>query len=100
MKLTGKAKEGFLEFIHINEDRFQNYNFYKLDESMQNALIIEWFDSVGIYISTGYVCGDYKFSLKNEIKEPKFQEAYNYESLQEATEKAIEHANLIYNERN
>lgn len=89
MILTGKAKEDFLEFIHINEDRFQNYNFYKLDESMQNALIIEWLE-----------CCD-KLKSFNSFDNIFYREykLTGFKSRQEATEKAILKANEIYNER-
>lgn len=88
MILTEKCKGDFLEFIHINEDRFQNYNFYKLDESMQNALIIEWFDSIKYSKNTSLweYCFEYEYS--NSLK-----------TFKHIVEQSIIKANEIYNER-
>ena len=98
--LTGKAKEDFIKTKIGNE--------INLFESMlpiyKNALIIEWFDSVGIYISINYV--DFYDELRNNTGfetyvtnkglSVKFR---SVSSRQEATLKAIKKANEIYNSK-
>ena len=98
MILTGKAKEDFIKTKIGNE--------ISLFESMlpiyRNALIIEWFDSVGIYISINYV--DFYDELRNNTGfetyvtnkglSVKFR---SVSSRQEATIQAIKKANEIYN---
>ena len=70
----------------------------------QNALIIEWFDSVGIYISINYL------SIHSDLRKAKgFESLVCYKNLstmfrevktrQQATEKAIEKAIILYNEK-
>ena len=68
MKLTDKALEAFRKFIY---DKYR-YSIFEFEEHeiFVNALIIEWLDSVGIYISIPHLdkfgsfvndewCGDY-----------------------------------------
>ena len=56
MILTGKAKEDFYKYINIEDYKLFDYVRKKYaNEIVLNALIIEWFDSVGIYISINYV---------------------------------------------
>ncbi len=117
MELTEKCKEDFLEFVYYNEDCLSVNETNKkeiqdeasaylsnLDERFRNTLIIEWLDSVGIYISIEpyknlfdngnlYFCFkiiDYPYISKNNV----------YQSRQEATTEAIIKVNQIYNERN
>jgi hypothetical protein len=115
MKLTGKAKEAFEEWLRNSTYGHTNYGtgmcyinesareFLSLQSELQNTVIIEFFDSVKIYISINYV------KLNNEMqKEKGFQSLVSNKHLstmfrvistrQEATEKAIERANEIYNE--
>lgn len=56
MKLTGKAKEDFNKWLIEQYPIVRNINITedKLFVSLGKALIIEWFDSVGIYISINY----------------------------------------------
>ena len=118
MILTGKAKEDFENYIlnenlrhdsevlisvYNQETLFINYNNVK--ETLLNALIIEWFDSVGIYISINYV--DFYDELRNDTGfetyvtnkglSVKFR---NVSSRQEAIKQAIKKANEIYNNKN
>lgn len=101
MELNGKAKEDFnkwviqeypiLRHINITED--------KLFVSLSNALIIEWFDSVGIYIQID--CGNLKHDNTNNVYfqggvlKNEFGSVFN--TRKEATEEAIKKANEIYN---
>jgi hypothetical protein len=87
--LTGKAKKDFVyQCVLIYE------GFVSLPETCQNALIIDWFDSEGIYIS---------IQPKRIISEWIFDVLINEEidsvwsDRQEATTEAIKKANEIYN---
>lgn len=108
MKLTGKCKEDFLDYYWENYIKSIGIVGVKLEAEeffdslypiFKNALIIEFFDSVGIYIVTGL---DTAFSNKFEygidfIKKETifFDERFN--SRTEATNAAIEKANELYN---
>ena len=101
MILTGKAKKDFSKF-YIDNNYDLTINFKNLPEIYQNTLIIEWFDSVGIYISINYV--DFYDELRNNTGfetyvtnkglSVKFR---SVSSRQEATLQAIKKANEIYN---
>lgn len=86
MKLTGKAKEDF-------SYKYNMSNFNEYSEVLQNALIIEFFDSVGIYISIEHNQNVGFMYILDECCENGFL------TRKEAAEKAIEQANLIYNDR-
>lgn len=111
MILDGKAKGKFLRWVK-KRIKSKLHEFSKieiqcdcLDSSFLNTLIIEWFDSVGIYIDT-------EFFRKNLKEEPKFisstTDEWNglqplriqFNSRQEATKQAIIKANEIYNLQN
>ena len=84
MILTGKAKKDFSKF-YIDNNYDLTINFKNLPEIYQNALIIEWFDSIPYENSTFWeYCFEYEYS--NSIK-----------SFKEITIKAIKKANEIYN---
>ena len=104
MILTGKAKEDFYKYINIEDYKLFDYVRKKYaNEIVLNALIIEWFDSVGIFVSINYV------DFYNEIRNDKGFEAYvtkgisvkfrSVSSRQEAIIQAIKKANEIYNEK-
>jgi len=80
-KLNGKCLQDFgMYFLHIHKiASWEDFN--KLPESCQNALIIEFFDSVGIW---------------NKV----FLEVYEngIGNFKEATNEAIIKANQIFNE--
>src|SRR5690606_33935055 len=101
MILTGKAKEDFLKWYYYNNYHHQVFTETS-DDIFINALIIEWIDSVGIFISINYV------SFYDELRNDKGFEAYVtnnglsvkfriVKNRQEAIEKAIKKANEIYN---
>ena len=106
MILTGKAKEDFENYVlnkklghnsevlisvYNQESLFINYNNVK--ETLLNALITEWFDSVGIIITSDY------FELNKGFYSEILNE--NFEIIkpthQEALTEAIKKANEIYN---
>lgn len=113
MKLTDKAIEEFKDFLHKTGKENLIDDFESIDIVVKNALIIEWFDSVGIYIeiNINQITDKKKevpncffegviFHVKHKTKEGRTLTYANVNtSRQEATEKAIEKANLIYNKR-
>ena len=121
MKLTDEAKIDFLEYYwskYIGKSRFYNQKeetedfFNYLYPIFQNALIIEWFDSVGLFIGVDSwrTCEEKpktffwqnvkdinQKSLIIETYETSLTTSKN-KSRKEATNKAIEKANQIYNQ--
>ena len=108
MILTGKAKEDFENYVlnrklghdsevlisvYNQESLFINYNNVK--ETLLNALIIEWFDSVGIYITSDYL--ELNKGFYSEILNENF--AIVKPIRQEALTEAIKKANEIYNSK-
>jgi len=88
MKLTGKCLSDFGDQCAL-----QYKNFIKLPESCQNALIIEFFDSVGIYTGITLYAGYWRFYIDKNCLGLK-------NTRTEATNSAIEKANEIYNKNN
>lgn len=100
MILTGKAKESFIDYLDkTNQIKIEkgilNLHWQDLPEKFKNSLIIEWFDSVRIYITSDY------FELNNgfysEILDSNFE--IIKPTRQEALTEAIKKANEIYNEK-
>ena len=92
MILNGKAKEDFKEWV------FENYYFQDLNVlyplHLVDTLIIEWFDSIGIYI------GVYPNNMSSYLSfEMSINDDWIGEELtrQEATQEAIIKANDLYN---
>ena len=103
MILTGKAKEDFYKYINIEDYKLFDYVRKKYaNEIVLNALIIEWFDSVGIYISINYV--DFYDEFRNNtgfetyVTNKGLSVKFRSVSIrQEAIKQAIKKANEIYN---
>ena len=122
MKLTGKCKEDFEKWYFKNhcktslkyEELMPHHKedvygwFYGIDLSFQYGVYVDFFDSVGVYISDMVDC---YHSSRNK---PQFSmsgfsmciegngfcnDIDNFKIRQEARIKAIEKANEIYNER-
>ena len=104
MILTGETKLDFERWLHSNDvlikdgiydDTYLTDVFDKLPLNLQYASIIEWFDSVGIYITSDY------FELNNgfysEILDSNFE--IIKPTRQEALTEAIKKANEIYNSK-
>ncbi len=99
MKLTGKALEDFTQWNSNKQfDMMLPFEY----PTYLNALIIEWFDSVGIYIHIQPTeLGD-SLEFKAKVNEEDVCFGYGFlffETRQQATEQAIIKANDIYNER-
>jgi len=103
MILTGKAKEDFVEWCKQDADWLQTY-----EDIFLYALIIEWFDSVGIYVECNratlgidFKCWYYTISDSRGVHLNNY--LYNIvkvDSRHEATKQAIIKANELYNENN
>ena len=96
MILTGKAKEDFYKYINIEDYKLFDYVRKKYaNEIVLNALIIEWFDSVGIYVNAelDYLHIVWFPTINNDWN---FEER-EFETRQEAIKEAIKKANEIYN---
>ena len=109
MILTGKAKEDFENYVlnenlrHDSEVLISVYNqetlfidYKDVKKPLLNALIIEWFDSVGIYITSDYL--ELNKGFYSEILNENFEIVKP--TRQEALTEAIKKANEIYNNKN
>jgi hypothetical protein len=100
--LTDKAKTDFgLWHFERRTSVAEFQNFDKLSETAQYAVIIEWFDSVGIHIEVAGILG---FAIKfhyNILQTNQEVKPYGrkFEKRILATKEAIIVANEIYNER-
>jgi hypothetical protein len=88
-RLTGKASFDFL---------IKNGGIGHLQDSVQNALIVDWFDSVGIYIEvTKWNDTIWQWNIDDGDEYP---DGKDYSSRTEATNAAIKKANELYNSVN
>lgn len=100
IQLNGKCKEKFLEWYNKEYRGYHFYdtcNFSELSNVLQNALIIEFFDSIEIIIQMHNVCDDWWFRVKSKTKTIKSEKYNEYKNRQQATIQAIEKANDLYN---
>ena len=111
MILNGKAKEDFEKWYFENhcssnikfEDLLPHHIYdvfgwlYKQSLTIQNALIIEFFDSIEIIIQIHNVCDDWWFRVKSKTKTIKSEKYNEYKNRQQATKQAIKKANDLYN---
>lgn len=97
MILTGQAKKDFEKWYSSTD----SVNIYKSDYSeevfkaIQNALIIEWFDSIGFYTEPRKYVKGWGFDIFGKVKF--IHETELSVSRQYALSKAIEKVNEIYN---
>jgi len=107
MKLTGIAKERFEEWYLKTQKHFDSLTvldggklnqLYRLNESGQNALIIDFFDEYDILIFVNSDClgWNYEIDLFNELNPTKS----GFKTRPEAIESAIIKANELFNELN
>lgn len=108
--MEGKAKDALFKFCQENDySLFAESEKYKDLAIMNNALIIEWLDSVGSYItiqafediSSGYNRG-FEVVIYDEKSNKNYFVLNNgdvFSTRQEATEAAIKKAVEIFNEK-
>lgn len=90
MILQDKAKEDFLEWYGADEKYFES----TATKTEEYANIIEWLDSVGIYIILFMKDDDWRVEIRHGYS---VYFKNNFNSRQEATKASIEKANEIYN---
>ena len=102
MILTDEAKLDFERWLHSNDvlikdgiydDTYLTDVFEELPLNLQYASIIEWFDSVGVYITSDYL--ELNKGFYSEILNENFE--IIKPTHQEALTEAIKKANEIYN---
>jgi len=117
MILTDKALSDFNQFLYINypdniisENCGYGYGMFERDleqltyvlpEFMNNALIIEWLDSVYFYVTIDREENMFIYTIDypNDIYFSNWDDLY-FETRSEATKQAIIKANEIYNNLN
>ena len=103
--LTGKAKQDFIKWYdknYISVERFlKDYDpeqlFKSLHEPFKPTLIVEWLDSIGMFIDCGYYA---KGKMCSGIESEKFSfisTGTKHETRREAIISAIKKANELYN---
>lgn len=99
MKLTGKSLEQFEKwytslYFKLGKNNFTHIDcFWSQQDSMQYGVLIDFFDSVGIYINIiGNVFHSYQLYVDSTL-------ITHFDSRPQARTKAIETANEIYNKR-
>ena len=97
MILNGKAKEDFLTkmsvLTEIKDKKDLEEYFMKISDLIKNAYYIDFFDSVGIYITSDYF--ELNKGFYSEILDSNF--AIEKPTRQEALTEAIKKANEYYN---
>ena len=111
--LTGKAKVDFWKWYSLPETlkwkkQWQNVNikdyFIDMPDVCRQAIIIEWLDSIDIYISIIPVIykneklNCFQVEINNKIISHKTKQSRNFENRTQASLRAIEIANELYNE--
>ena len=109
MVLTGKAKEDFERWLHSNDvlikdgiydDTYLTDVFEQLPLNLQYAHIIEWFDSIGIYIDRDCINIEMVITdFRGISEEQTIIDCDHEESFQDWWEEAIKKANEIYNSK-
>lgn len=101
--LTDKAKSDFGFWLSQRRASIEEQeNFRKLSETAQYAIIIEWFDSVGIFIEVGslFDFAGIKFRFNILENNETIQSYYNkFDGRLLAVKEGISFANEIYNKR-
>lgn len=105
--LSGKAKEAFEDWLFTtrNEEIIDGeikydlyYMFiYMLPEPCKNVLIIEFFDSVGVYIEIIKEPNDWALNVHRGNYKRVTHSVAGYNTRQQATNSAIEKAVKIHN---
>lgn len=107
MILTDKTKEDFLKWLENKDVAPYTSMFFDVPQIVQHSFIIEWFDSVGIYINHDVISNENLLILDNWYFVIKINEEdvdfitndYYYNTRTEAITEAIKRANVIYNNK-
>lgn len=98
MILTDKAKDDFLTWMYSEYD-FSEKQFNEIyPTNLKESLIIEWFDSVGIYICIDSHYKNFGYKIQDKGNVVLYDHMFAIQSRQEATKQAILTANKLYNE--
>jgi len=110
--LQGKAKEEFEKwlkkqpFVYFNKYTksiiIHNRDWFQLNERFINTLIMDFFDSIGIYIEVGganYRGVEFWYNIQ-ELNTINGHNGEYFKTRTEATTKAIEKASEIFNQLN
>ena len=101
--LTDKAEHDFGRWLFERRVSIEEFkSFHKLSETAQYAVIIEWFDSVGIFIGVGSYDNYHKIDFAfNIVKFDGEHDSFDcgFEDRIKATKESIVVANEIYNKR-
>ena len=94
--LTDKAK---IEFEKWTLENYETESGLRMSSVYMYALIIDWFDSIGIYITIIATFNQYSLYIEDKKSNLTSREVRDifFKSRPEATNKAIEKANEIYN---
>lgn len=96
MKLTGKCKEAFLVWLFENHEI--GLEGFELGKSVvQNALIIEFFDSVKIFINIKSKFGQRKQRERFSYSVVGYNSGFMFDSRQEVMDSSILSVNGFYN---
>ena len=93
MILTGKAKLDFEKWLDKQNVAPYKVMFYDIPIVVQIAYLVEWFDSVGIYVTSDYF--ELNKGFYSEVLDSNF--AIIKPTRQEALIEAIKKANEYYN---
>lgn len=102
--LTGQCKNDFelwmFNYFIENRPDYPSHciisKFNRKTELEKAAFYVEWFDSVGIYITPVFNFGWFGYNIHSNRL---YHTEFIYKTRQEATKAAIEKANELYNER-
>lgn len=100
MELTEKAKEDFEKWLYSKHKMYlKDLKDVDLDGNIfQNTLIIDFFGSVGIYISIINGKNLSRIYIESDLKNYHQIEENEFKSRQKAKTEAIKKANEIYNQ--
>jgi hypothetical protein len=96
MALTDKSTYDFINWL----DNKYDIHYYNQECALNvclNALIIEWFDSVNIYINIKSKFGQIKQCERFSFIVKTYNSGFIFNSRNEAIEEAIKKANFFYN---
>lgn len=105
MKLTDKCKQDFEKWFidnyvsnHCNGmGAIDIKTFDKIPKSMQYGVLVDFFDSVGIYNDAYHIENAFRYMI--DVKDDTYM-SKDYKTRPEAREQAIIKANEIYNNSN